>query len=356
MSVQIPTIPVTHPSVTVFLWGLCVVIVIALADVTLDTYILLSPINWMLAHVKPPYGPIPRIQPHPYFATGILLTALTTLFLFFSNGLYSEKIGYANKSVSPISRSFQRSHPRRYVSHANRTLRSFNMYLNVRARKYTLRSLLSPQSPPPSPLPTQPPPQTPPPRRSSVPINPIPPPTNPRGELIFNTRVDKGFREGYERYRGAFEKRREERQREAEDLKASKSWWAWFRSRPAQSERTESPSPAPGKRGRANRTPTGSRRASPAGVPTKRRSIQIPPDANLESVPEKKPLEELRRTPTPSYITPPTTPALPAEEESDTNNVGPETAAKRLRKRERDRIRTESFSFLLGEPGTPVED
>ena len=97
----IPTIPLTHPLVTVFLWGLCVVIVIALADVTLDTYILLSPINWMLAHVKPPYGPIPRIQPHPYFATGILLTALTTLFLFFSNGLYSEKIGYANKSVAP---------------------------------------------------------------------------------------------------------------------------------------------------------------------------------------------------------------------------------------------------------------
>lgn len=55
-------------------------------------------------------------------------------------------------------------------------------------------------------------------RRSSStsrPIPPIPPAANPRGELIFSSRVDRGFREGYERYRSAFEKRRSERERDA---------------------------------------------------------------------------------------------------------------------------------------------
>lgn len=41
------------------------------------------------------------------------------------------------------------------------------------------------------------------------PIHTIPPSTNPRGELIFSSRVDKNFREAYERYRSAFERRRE---------------------------------------------------------------------------------------------------------------------------------------------------
>lgn len=42
----------------------------------------------------------------------------------------------------------------------------------------------------------------------------MPTSSNPRGELIFSSRVDKTFREGYERYRAAFERRREEKQRE----------------------------------------------------------------------------------------------------------------------------------------------
>ncbi|KAJ9116506.1 hypothetical protein QFC24_006739 [Naganishia onofrii] len=45
-------------------------------------------------------------------------------------------------------------------------------------------------------------------------IPPIPPTTNPRGELIFSSRVDKTFKEGYERYRAAFERRRAEKMRE----------------------------------------------------------------------------------------------------------------------------------------------
>jgi hypothetical protein len=47
--------------------------------------------------------------------------------------------------------------------------------------------------------------------RRTTTIPPIPPSTNPRGELIFTSRVDKHFRESYERYRDAFEKRRNEK-------------------------------------------------------------------------------------------------------------------------------------------------
>ena len=107
-----------------------------------------------------------------------------------------------------------------YVPHANKALRSFNMYLNVRSPPiqlpWSLRSLFplrsSDASPTPQPLA----------RghtetasrdhgRRTTTIPPIPPSTNPRGELIFTARVDKHFRESYERYRDAFEKRRSEK-------------------------------------------------------------------------------------------------------------------------------------------------
>ncbi|KAF8992755.1 hypothetical protein BDQ17DRAFT_1286925, partial [Cyathus striatus] len=57
-----------------------------------------------------------KALPHPYIATGLLFVSVTTLFLFFASGMYAEKIAYANK----------------YVPHANRALRSFNIYLNMR--------------------------------------------------------------------------------------------------------------------------------------------------------------------------------------------------------------------------------
>jgi hypothetical protein len=57
-----------------------------------------------------------------------------------------------------------------------------------------------------------------------MPIAPIPPTNNPRGELIFSSRVHPGFRESYERYRAAFERKREEREREA----AVKTWRGWI--------------------------------------------------------------------------------------------------------------------------------
>ncbi|KAG6908658.1 hypothetical protein DXG01_003752 [Tephrocybe rancida] len=188
---------------------------------------------------------------HPYFSTGLLFVSVTTLILFFASGMYGEKISYANK----------------YVPHANRALRSFNMYLNV--RKPSLRSKLSlnplafffprpaPSSPPSSaassssstPSATPPPRSRSPPHKATPPINhpqdqnspvtrtfptpgaprsmpipSIPPASNPRGELIFSSRIDRTFREGYERHRAAFERRREERERERRRADS----WFWY--------------------------------------------------------------------------------------------------------------------------------
>lgn len=127
----------------------------------------------------------------------------------------------------------------RYVPHANKALRSFNMYLNVRTQPLPSRlSRLASKvglsflfSSPPQPPPTQPsspvqrartrslsPPFS---SRSSAltgnsnsnwnDINPIipqiPPSSNPRGELIFSSRVHGSFREAYERYRENYERK-----------------------------------------------------------------------------------------------------------------------------------------------------
>lgn len=57
----------------------------------------------------------------------------------------------------------------------------------------------------------------------ALPIPTIPPTTNPRGELIFSSRVDRAFRDGYAKYRAAFERRREQREREIWE----KTWVGW---------------------------------------------------------------------------------------------------------------------------------
>ncbi|GAA5935333.1 hypothetical protein JCM10213_004005 [Rhodosporidiobolus nylandii] len=76
-----------------------------------------------------------------------------------------------------------------------------------------------------------------------VPIPPIPPAQNPRGEIIFSSRVSPQFREGYERYRGEWEKRRAEARRLQRGREGGwRSWltpWRWGVAR------TASPSPAP---------------------------------------------------------------------------------------------------------------
>ena len=115
-----------------------------------------------------------------YSLAAVLMICLTTLFLFFASGMHAERIRSANK----------------FVPQANRSLRNFNMYLNTRTtRTATLSSNSS-----------------------------IPPAQNSRGELIFSSKVSPEFRQGYERYRAAFERRRAEKIA----AKRAQSWKRWF--------------------------------------------------------------------------------------------------------------------------------
>ncbi|KAF8128964.1 hypothetical protein EV363DRAFT_1400215 [Boletus edulis] len=189
--------------------SLVLVIAFLLSEVLLQTSFLDVPYTYILLRILPDvYGPVMSVKPHPYFASGLLFVAITTLLLFFASGMYLEKIAYAN----------------RYVPHANKALRSFNMYLNVRRPPLRSKFSLNPITflfPHPEPTPESasrsltrtPSPSPPTDRSTSVPIAPIPPTANPRGELIFSSRVDRSFRESYERYRAAFERKRQERER-----------------------------------------------------------------------------------------------------------------------------------------------
>ncbi|EPQ25738.1 uncharacterized protein PFL1_06732 [Pseudozyma flocculosa PF-1] len=174
--------------------------------------------------------------PLHYFILSLLLICLTTLFLFFASGMHAERIRAANK----------------FVPQANRSLRSFNMYLNTRVdprrRSPWPLSYLWPSSQSPSPSSasssttqrSKPPPAAAASgaaaggggggartthRRSAIP--PIPPSQNPRGELIFSTKVSSDFRDGYERYRAAFERRRSEKML-AKRRRSWKRWIDWF--------------------------------------------------------------------------------------------------------------------------------
>ena len=93
-----------------------------------------------------------------------------------------------------------------------------------------------------------------------IPLPSIPPTKNPRGELIFSSRVERAFRDGYERYRALFERRRAERYHQ---LRASQTglkglWWrmlGYRRKKPpvpgeiadgrGSSRSSRTPSPAP---------------------------------------------------------------------------------------------------------------
>lgn len=192
---------------------------------------------------------IPKAYPPLHYAQlACLVVSSTTLFLFFASGMYAERIVAAN----------------RFVPQANRALRPFNMYLNTRpppkvawwkrvlpfvdASSPIEAGASSPRSPgagnnggatqtrlvrttandgSASPTPTV--------RR--VPIPPIPPSSNPRGEIIFSNRVSPAFREGYERYRNAFERRRREKLEAATRESASWPWRFWV-STSAQGKET----------------------------------------------------------------------------------------------------------------------
>ncbi|KAJ7860613.1 hypothetical protein B0H14DRAFT_2506295 [Mycena olivaceomarginata] len=200
-----------------------------------DVSLLAIPCKLVLQRLLPDiYTAEREVHIHPFVSTGMLFVSVTTLALFFASGTYADKIAYANK----------------YVPHANRALRSFNMYLNV--RQPPLRSKLKiglnplafffPRPEPPSPTSTssstsssrssapahaapQPIGST----STSVPIPPIPPTTNPRGELRLSSRVDRAFRDGYERYRATFERKRAAQAEVQRKRAQAERWWWWWR-------------------------------------------------------------------------------------------------------------------------------
>src|ERR1700761_6713083 len=149
------------------------------------------------------------------------------------------------------------------------------------------------------------------PTRRGATLAPIPPSTNPRGELIFSSRVDRTFRESYERYRAAFEKKREERERIERN---SKRWYLrylpFWKSKeipipirlprdgltpsPSQSRRS---SPAPG-RGTMRRT-----RARQISLESHGSSQESESEREKERSPDVKQLGETRRASVPISAT-----------------------------------------------------
>jgi hypothetical protein len=88
----------------VFLLHLFLVIAFLLSEVLLQTSLLDMPYTYLLRHSLPDvYGTVISVNPHPYFASGLLFVAITTLLLFFASGMYSEKIAYANRYEALLS-------------------------------------------------------------------------------------------------------------------------------------------------------------------------------------------------------------------------------------------------------------
>lgn len=94
---------------------------------------------------------------------------------------------------------------------------------------------------------------------------PIPPAQNPRGELIFSNRVSGGFREGYERYRGEWERRR------VGKSSGGGGWKGWWRGREESGSEKERERESSAevenaqRRGRSVSLGTGSRQGSRGG-------------------------------------------------------------------------------------------
>lgn len=86
----------------VILAQLILVICFLLSEVLLQTSFLIIPYKLVLCYVFPEVYPSTAdvdAQLHPYFTSGLLFVAVTTLVLFFATGVYAEKIGYANRCV-----------------------------------------------------------------------------------------------------------------------------------------------------------------------------------------------------------------------------------------------------------------
>ncbi|KAJ3483397.1 hypothetical protein NLJ89_g12067 [Agrocybe chaxingu] len=83
-----------------FLFQLLFVIAFLLCEVILPPHIsiLAIPYKFVLQRILPAvYTAEVDVYVHPYLSTGLLFVSVTTLLLFFASGMYSEKIGYANK-------------------------------------------------------------------------------------------------------------------------------------------------------------------------------------------------------------------------------------------------------------------
>lgn len=75
-----------------------IIIAFLLSEVLLQTNFLAIPYKFVLNKALPDvYTQNTPVQVHPYFASGLLFVSVTTLVLFFASGMYSEKIGYANR-------------------------------------------------------------------------------------------------------------------------------------------------------------------------------------------------------------------------------------------------------------------
>ncbi|KAL1760745.1 hypothetical protein FB107DRAFT_255907 [Schizophyllum commune] len=274
-----------------FLIQLLLIIALLLSEVLFmspDMSLLAIPYRFVLRKLLPDVygdGRDATLTIHPFLASGMLFVSVTTLVLFFASGMYAEKIAYANK----------------YVPHANRALRSFNIFLNVRRPPLRTKFLSNPLSflfeRPDDDAATRPRSRSPSSARSksptgTLPIPTIPPAQNPRGELIFSSKVDRGFREGYERYRAAFEKRRQEKER----MERARRWWGrlWFWRKPPPA-----PVPASGQPAPRSRTPSG---MSAASSTTSRRGG----GSRSGTPPATPPRGDPRRTPRQRGTSPPT--------------------------------------------------
>ena len=176
-----------------------------------------------------------------YLQIGLLWVSCVTLFLFFASGVYADRITAANKYVHAW-RSAELT--ARFVPQANRSLRTLNMYLNTRTvprtsswipwrRQRTVAETESRAADSGRTVPrsggVSAAPEARPHRRTAIPS--IPPTSNPRGEIIFSTRVDAHFRHSYEKYRAAFERKRAKKLEAQARQKRSRfwRWWPWSR-------------------------------------------------------------------------------------------------------------------------------
>lgn len=99
----LPILPTSASLRAVFLFQLLALISFLICEVFLQLNLLDLPLRFVLRRTIPtPYSPeeMAEVHVHRYFTLGLLSVSVTTLVLFFASGMYSEKIAYANRSVS----------------------------------------------------------------------------------------------------------------------------------------------------------------------------------------------------------------------------------------------------------------